>query len=142
MEANQRAQQYSAREPERAAKDFSESGFKSLLLGMDLSELAVDFRILNDDLFEGLETFTVALSNPTGGATIGSRSTTTVTIIDDESVTPGTLDAQFDPGGGANGTVLAIQWQAGDSMVIGGSFTAFDGVARPARCQFTQVALR
>src|SRR5213595_795138 len=27
-------------------------------------------RILNDDLFEGLETFTVALSNPTAGATL------------------------------------------------------------------------
>src|SRR5439155_17437104 len=47
-------------------------------------------RILDDSLFEGLETFTVSLSNPTAGATLGSRSTTTVTIIDDQSVAPGT----------------------------------------------------
>src|SRR5437899_8123807 len=61
----------------------------------------ITIRILDDNTFEGLETFTVALRNPTGGAPIGSRATTTVTIIDDESVTPGRLDQQFDPGSGA-----------------------------------------
>src|SRR2546423_1549182 len=47
----------------------------------------ISISILDDALFEGLETFTVTLSNPTAGATIGPRSTTTVTIVDDESVT-------------------------------------------------------
>ena len=88
--------------------------------------------ILNDTDFEGLETFTVELSNPTAGATLGSKRTATVTIVDDESVTPGTLDADFNPGSGANGTVYAIQWQSGNSVIIGGAFTTVDGTARPA----------
>src|SRR5437868_11958185 len=41
----------------------------------------ITVRILDDSIFEGLETFTVALSNPTAGATIGARATTTVTIL-------------------------------------------------------------
>ncbi len=40
--------------------------------------------ILDDTLFEGNETFTVIISNPGGGATLGAISTATVTIIDDD----------------------------------------------------------
>src|SRR5678815_998318 len=36
-------------------------------------------QLLNDTAFEGLETFTVELSNPSNGATLASRRTTTVT---------------------------------------------------------------
>lgn len=39
---------------------------------------------IDDALLEGDETFTVTLSNPTNGATLGSPSVITVTIIDDE----------------------------------------------------------
>ncbi|MBY6204238.1 Calx-beta domain-containing protein [Halomonas denitrificans] len=39
---------------------------------------------IDDALLEGDETFTVALSNPTNGAALGSPSVITVTIIDDE----------------------------------------------------------
>ncbi len=49
--------------------------------------------IIDDTDGEGNETFSVSLSAPTGGATLGSPSTTTVTIIDNE--VPGTLG--FDP---------------------------------------------
>src|SRR5437764_1335877 len=88
----------------------------------------INIPILDDTVFEGLETFTVALSNPTAGATIGPRATTTVTIIDDESVTPGTLDLRFDPGTGANDTVFTIHSQDGNSLLMGGRFTAVNGV--------------
>ena len=45
--------------------------------------------ILNDTVVEGNETFTIALSSPTGGAVLGSPTTTTVTITDDDSIQPG-----------------------------------------------------
>jgi hypothetical protein len=41
--------------------------------------------VINDTAFEPDETFTIALSSPTGGAGLGAQSSTTVTIIDNES---------------------------------------------------------
>ena len=43
--------------------------------------------ICNDSLLEPDETFNATLSNPTGGATIGSQGSAVVTIIDDETAT-------------------------------------------------------
>jgi hypothetical protein len=45
--------------------------------------------ILDDGDAEGDETLTLALSAPTGGATLGTPSTQTLTILDDDSVEPG-----------------------------------------------------
>ncbi len=42
-------------------------------------------RIRNDNKIEGNESFTINLTNPTGGATLGNQSQATVTILDDES---------------------------------------------------------
>ncbi len=51
----------------------------------------------------------------------------------------GTLDATFDPGTGANGTVSAVALDASGRVVIGGSFTNFNGgtINRIARLQPT-----
>ncbi|NCR66249.1 MAG: hypothetical protein GPJ34_06510, partial [Microcystis aeruginosa LL11-07] len=46
--------------------------------------------INNDTAYEGNETFTLNLSNPTGGAVLGT-STATITIIDNDVPKPGTL---------------------------------------------------
>ena len=43
--------------------------------------------IINDSIAEGSETFGVILSDVTGGATLGSPSTATITITDNETVT-------------------------------------------------------
>ena len=43
--------------------------------------------ICNDTINEDNETFTVTLSNPVGGATLGGNTTATVTILDDEEGT-------------------------------------------------------
>jgi Ca2+-binding RTX toxin-like protein len=40
--------------------------------------------IINDNIYEGNETFNLTLSNPTGGATLGAQQTATLTIVDDE----------------------------------------------------------
>lgn len=42
----------------------------------------------------------------------------------------GTLDATFNPGGGPNGTVTVMTLQPDGKILIGGSFTAYDGVSR------------
>jgi glucose/arabinose dehydrogenase len=44
----------------------------------------------NDTLVEGNETFTLTLSNPTGGGVLGTQTNTTVTIQDDDTVAPTT----------------------------------------------------
>jgi hypothetical protein len=44
--------------------------------------------ILNDTVSESTETFTASISTPTGGATLGSPSSATVTITDDDPSTP------------------------------------------------------
>ena len=41
-----------------------------------------------DTLLEGAETFTVTLSNPGGGATLGAPAAAVVTIVDDETPAP------------------------------------------------------
>src|SRR5258706_4149649 len=60
----------------------------------------------------------------------GRRATAMVTVPDDESVTPGMLDLQFDPGTGANGTVFALLPQEGNELLMRGSFTMVNGIAR------------
>ncbi|MBD2281359.1 CARDB domain-containing protein, partial [Aphanizomenon flos-aquae] len=48
-------------------------------------------KIRNDEKVEGDEYFTIKLTNPTGGATIGNQSIATVTIVDDETPSNSTL---------------------------------------------------
>jgi hypothetical protein len=49
--------------------------------------------ILNDTLDESAESFTLVLSGPTGGAVLGSPSTSAVTITDDDLPAPGTVES-------------------------------------------------
>ena len=51
----------------------------------------VSVPILDDAVYEGNETFTITLSNATGGATIGTPASGTVTIVDNETP-PATTD--------------------------------------------------
>jgi hypothetical protein len=51
----------------------------------DANDKDCDVVIIDDNDPEGNETFTVSLSNPTGGAQLGEPNTAPVTIIDDDS---------------------------------------------------------
>ncbi|MHB8524153.1 MAG: Calx-beta domain-containing protein [Limisphaerales bacterium] len=90
--------------------------------------------ILDNAVGNGNQTFYVLLSNATGpktgalpgSAVLGQPTNAAVTIIDDEA--PGFVDYQFDPRGGANDRVLAVAVEADGRVVIGGEFTAVDGI--------------
>jgi len=86
-------------------------------------------QIIDDVLVEGNETFEVTISNPTGGSSIAGPSSVEVTIEDDE-FGPGSLDPTFNPGSGANNPVRSVAISPDGTVVVGGEFTNFNGVAR------------
>jgi uncharacterized delta-60 repeat protein len=76
--------------------------------------------------------YAIALQ-PDGGVVIGGAFTTVqdaprARIARLEA--DGTIDATFDPGGGANGTVYAVALQPDGKILIGGDFTMVQGTSR------------
>ena len=86
-----------------AGNDYTgQSGTLSWAAG-DASTKTIIINILEDAATEGDEAFSVSVNTPTGGATLGSPSSATVTINDNEGVAPNVVyvDDDFT---GANGT--------------------------------------
>jgi hypothetical protein len=71
--------------------DFT-SMFGTLKFAANESQKTIDIPINLDAYNEGAETFTVKLTNPTGGAVLAGPSTAVVTINDSVSPTPNPLD--------------------------------------------------
>ena len=71
-----------------AGSDFvSNSGTLSWADGETITK-SFSVAITDDIIYEGDETFTVSLSAPSGGASVGNPNTSTVTIVDNESPPP------------------------------------------------------
>ncbi len=121
-----------------AGSDYTLTGGTLTFKDGDLSE-TITANIINDDDIENEESFTVVLSNPTGGATLGTD-TSTVRIIDNDVVTPGVLafsvesaSVNEDDGtitltvnrtGGSDGAVTVDYATADGSATAGEDYTA------------------
>ena len=75
--------------------------------------------------------FSVCLTNPVAGSTLGSPTNTQVHLVDAESyIQPaGSVDTSFNPSAGMNASVLALALQANGQLVAGGSFTVANGTS-------------
>ena len=95
----------------------------------DSSTKNVALTLLDDALEEQPETFTVSLSDPTGDAGLGTTTTATVTIIDDETSTlqfsPSSYSVSED-GGSVNVVVTRV---GGTNGTVGVTATAVNGTA-------------
>jgi len=98
----------------------------------DTSTKTISIPIINDSAYEGNETFTVTLSNPIGGATLGSPSSTTVTIIDDEVPSYGSLrfeNASDSVGENDGSKSVRVTRINGRNGAVGISYSTSDGSA-------------
>lgn len=86
----------------------------------DRSDKTFTIEILDDDADEGLETFGVSLSNPTGGATLGAVSSAVVRIK------PSDRDDDDDDGGGGGGGGGTDDPEPGVIKLTAVSFPAFE----------------
>jgi hypothetical protein len=106
----------------------------------DVAVQYIPLTILRDNLAEGLETFTIALRNPTAPARLGPDSVREFAITDNDfggnvgfeatlytATEGGTVDVAIVRTGGL-GAVLIVQWQAGPgSATPGVDFTPASG---------------
>jgi Ca2+-binding RTX toxin-like protein len=93
------------------------------------TEQVVSIPIIDDSLVEGDETITFELADPTGGASLGAPSTSTLTIVDNDSsgVLIGTNRRDILVGGAEDDRVLGLGGSdrliglSGDDRLFGGS---------------------
>ncbi|WP_103123724.1 Calx-beta domain-containing protein, partial [Nostoc cycadae] len=74
-----------------APEDYNNSPILVTFADGDTTAKTVSIPIVNDSKFESNETINLVLTNPTGGVTLGTQSTATLTIISDDPIQPGTL---------------------------------------------------
>jgi len=94
---------------------------------------AISLPILNDGIKEGTKTFSITLSNPTGGALLSTSTTTTVSILDND---PGLgIELSSSPvWAGAGGLTLAVvRGNDGALGPITVDYATADGTAQAGR---------
>ena len=88
--------------------------------------------ILDDALLEGSETVNLVLSNPTGGATLGTPATVILTIVDDEIPPAGTLQfsaATYSVNENGGSITVTVTRTGGSNGAIGVNYATGAGTA-------------
>ena len=99
----------------------------------DASSKTFGVPIVNDTVAEGNETFTVLLRNPTGGATLGSPSSATVTILDGSTITMGQTSVLTSQGSGDANTLQGIKASLSQTATIQSMSIYFKAASGHAR---------
>jgi FtsP/CotA-like multicopper oxidase with cupredoxin domain len=133
-----------------AGSDYTAVPVTTLNFADTQTNATFDIIILDDLTFEGNETFTVALSNATGGATLGAPSSAVVTITDNDegpgalqfsaatysvAENGGTLTVTVDRIGGSAGAVSVNYATANGTATAPGDYTAASGTLNFANAQ-------
>ncbi len=122
-------------------EDYINPGTQTVTFNPGETSKQITITIINDQIFENDETFTVTLSNATNGASIGSPATATVTITNDDNQVSFTLDnslLEVNEGGSVTVTVRRLGGSTGipkqvrystasGSAIAGQDFTAANG---------------
>ncbi|HEY6804908.1 MAG TPA: Calx-beta domain-containing protein [Pyrinomonadaceae bacterium] len=113
-----------------AGQDYTAaSGTITFNSGQEFADLNISST--QDLLDEANETFTITLTNPTGGATLGSANTATITISDDDQPPTITLTA-FSTSEGNSGTSSGsfnVHLSAPSGQIVTANFVTSDGTA-------------
>jgi hypothetical protein len=111
-----------------AGTDYVETSGTLTWLDGDSSPKPITVALLDDAVFDGAKIFTITLSNPTGGAALGTPSSTTVTIDDDESGVTFAQPAYAVVEGGP-GISVQVQRMGSLANAIGVTWTTSNGTA-------------
>jgi ribosomal protein L35AE/L33A len=117
----------------KAGKDYV--GISGITLSWGDSETGdktFDVGILDDEIFEGDEIFSLTLSNPTGGSAIGTPGTAVVTITDDEAASPGILqfsEAEYSIDEDEGSIKITVSRQDGSSGDVSVNLSTSDDTA-------------
>ncbi len=84
--------------------------------------------ILNNSIANGDSIVQLRLSNPSGGATLGSPAAAALSILEDDRTV--VLDTTFDVGSGADSLVSCLAVLPDGRVLIGGQFRSINGFAR------------
>ena len=100
----------------------------------DTAAKTITVPILNDTTNESSESFTITIFNPSAGAELGSQTSTTVTIADDDTVTPPASTFRFGVptvtvGASGGNTVLQVIRDGPTDQAASVTFATADGTA-------------
>ena len=108
----------------------------------DTANKTVTIPIVNDTAVEANETVNVALSAPTGGATLGSPGTAVLTITDNDAPPPGTLQlsaATYSVAENGGSATITVTRTGGSAGAVGVTVATSNGTAT-APADYTAVS--
>lgn len=96
-----------------AGQDYTAVGTTISFAAGDSAQKSITLNVANDAADEPDETFTIVLSNPTGGATLGTQTTATILITDDDEPAGQPLPSAVTAVVSAKTKALTFTWTGG-----------------------------